>query len=88
MDGKQDGGLGQQRKRQPLQEKYVTVIRYEDLKQQCSKHEGCRHEMAVDAADEFRDFPHGSNVCGNIERIGNQQQQDNELKHDRGERTS
>jgi hypothetical protein len=33
MDGEQHGGIGQQRKRQPLQEEDVAVIWHEDLEQ-------------------------------------------------------
>ena len=42
--------------------------------------------MPIEAGDEFPDFPHGSDVGGNVERIGDQQQQYNALKHDRRKR--
>ena len=86
MDSEQDGGIGQQRKRQPLQEKDVAVVWYKYLEQQCSNDKERRHQMTIDTADKFCDLPHGCNVRGNIQRIGNQQQQDDALEHNRRER--
>ena len=42
--------------------------------------------MTIEPADELSDFPHDRDVGGNIERVGNQQQQDDALEHDRRER--
>jgi len=35
--------------------------------------------MTIEPADELSDFPHDRDVGGNIERVGNQQQQDDAL---------
>lgn len=43
------------------------------------------HEMAIETSDKFRDFSHGGNVDGNVERIGHQQQQDDPLQDNRRE---
>ena len=83
VNREQHGGVGQQRDGQPLQKEDVAVIGNEYLQQQCPEHEEGRHEMAIDAGDEFRDFAHGGDVGGDIERIGDQQQQHDALKHDR-----
>jgi hypothetical protein len=32
-----------------------------------------RHQMAVDPADQFGDFPHGGNVRGNVEGVRDEQ---------------
>ena len=58
------------------------MIGDEDLQEQRPKHEEQRHQMPIDTGDEFPDFPHSSDVSGNIERIGDQQHQYNALKHD------
>jgi hypothetical protein len=42
--------------------------------------------MAIEAGDELRDFPHGCDVSGDVQGIGDQQQQHYPLEHDRRER--
>ena len=42
--------------------------------------------MAIDAGDQFRDFSHRGDVGGDVEGIGDQQQQHDALQHDRRER--
>ena len=86
VNREQDRGVGQQGERQPLQEEDVTMIGDEHLQQQRSEHEERRHEMAIEAGDELRDFPHGGDVGGDVEGIGDQQQQHDAVEHDRRER--
>ena len=85
LDREQDGGIGQQRKRQPLQEKHVAVIRHKNLKQQRYNDKNSGHEVAIKAADEFGNLSHGSDVRGDVQRVGYQQQQDDAFQHDRRE---
>ncbi len=86
MNREQDRGVGQQGEGQPLQEEDVAMIGDEHLQQQRSEHEEHRHEMAIEAGDELRDFSHGGDVGGDVEGVGDQQQQHDALKHDRRER--
>jgi hypothetical protein len=86
MYGEKHGGIGRQRKRQPLQEEDVSMIGHENLKQQRYGHKDHSHEVATDTADKFCDFPHGRDIRSNIQRVGDQQQQDHALEHDRRER--
>ena len=45
-----------------------------------------RHEMAVQARDQLRNFPHCGNVGGDVEDIGDEQQHHDALEHDPRER--
>jgi hypothetical protein len=80
--GEKDGGIGQQRKRQPFQEKDVSVIRHENLKQKRYSHKNRGHEVAIGAADQFCDLSHGRDIGRDIQRIGDQQQHDHALEDD------
>ena len=62
------------------------MIRHEDLKHQGYNDNDRRHQVTIETADELRDFPHGCDVGGNIQRIGDQQQQDDAHEHARRER--
>ena len=70
MNREQYRCVSQQREGQPLQVDDVAVIGDENLQEQRPEHEEQRHEMAIEASDEFPDFPHSSDVRSNVERIG------------------
>ena len=86
VDREQHRGVGQQRERQPFQESDVAVVGDEHLQHQRYQHEDDRHQVTIDAGDEFRDLAHGGDVGGDVERVGDQQQQHDALEHDRRER--
>jgi hypothetical protein len=46
------------------------VIGDEHLRQQRSDHEEPRHEMTIETADQFCDFPHRSNVGRDVDGCG------------------
>jgi hypothetical protein len=62
------------------------MIREEYLQKQCSEYEQRRHEMAIEAAYELSHFPYGGDIGGDVQGVGDQQQQHNALKHNRRER--
>ena len=49
-------------------------MRNKNLEQQRSDHKYRRHKMTVHACNKLRDVPHGGDVGGDIESIGEQQQ--------------
>ncbi len=85
MNREQHRGVGQQGEGQPFQEKDIAVIGNENLQKQRSEHEKRRHEMAIEPADELAHLPHGGDVGGDVQRIGDQQQQHDGLKDHRRE---
>ena len=62
------------------------MIGDEHLQQQRYEHEERRHEVAIETCDELRYFPNRRDVRGDVEGIGDQQQDHDALKHDRRER--
>ena len=86
MDREQHRGVGEQRKGQPLQVGDIAVVGDEHLQQQRQEHEEQRHQAPIDAGDEFADFSHRRDVGGDVERVGDQQQQHDALQDDRRER--
>ncbi len=74
MNREQNGCVGEQAERQPLQKANVAMIGDEYLQQQRCDHEDRRHEVAIESGDQLCDFPHGGDIRGDIERIGDQQQ--------------
>ena len=86
VDGEQHRRVGQQRKGQPLQEVDVAVIGDEHLQQQRQQHEEQRHQAAIEAGDQLADLAHGRDVGGDVEGVGDQQQQHDAVQHDRRER--
>jgi len=61
------------------------VVRNEYLQCQGAEHHQRRHDMPVDAGNEFRDLAHRRNVSSNIQRICDQQQQHHDAQHNRRE---
>ena len=86
VDREQHRGIGQQRQRQPFQEEDVAVVGHEHLQHKRREHEQRRHQVAIDAGDQLRHLAHRGDVGGDVERIGDQQQQHDALQHDRRER--
>ena len=62
------------------------MIGDEHLQQKRSEYEKPSHDMAIEARDQLRNFPHRGNVGGDVENIGDEQQQHDALEHDARER--
>ena len=62
------------------------MIGDENLQRERCEHEQRRHQVAIEAGDQFRHFAHCGDVGRDIEHIGDQQKQHDALKNDRWER--
>jgi len=57
------------------------MIGNKHLEYQGSKNKHCRHDMTIETGNKLSNLSHGSNISSDIERVGNQKEQYNTLKH-------
>jgi hypothetical protein len=75
------GDIGEQAERQPLQHVHIALVAHEDLHHDRAEPEHDHVEKAGAANQELGGVPHGGEVGGDIDRVGDEQKHDDDRRN-------